>query len=102
MLHCWIWFDIAVDDDAEWTEGDGGRVQEGAETVGEAFAKGGKSEVRVSQQLQNRKDSGQHGKERIGGQFAFPWPGKTIVRPSMPLITLINRYIILRSYVIDD
>lgn len=72
MLHCWIWFDIAVDDDAEGTEGDGGRVQEGAETVGEAFAKGGKSKVRVSQQLQNRKDSGQHGKERIGGQFAFP------------------------------
>lgn len=89
-----MWFEIAVNDDVERAKGDGGRVQKGAETMGEAFAEGWKSKVRVPQQLQNRTNRGEHGKERIGGQFAFPWPGKTIVVLSMS-ITVMNSYIIL-------
>lgn len=92
-MHTWIWFEIAVNDDVERAKGDGGRIQKGAETMGEAFAEGWKSKVRVPQQLQNRTNRGEHGKERIGGQFAFPWPGKTIVL-SMS-ITVMNSYIIL-------
>lgn len=35
-----MWFEIAVNDDVERAKGDGGRVQKGAETMGEAFAEG--------------------------------------------------------------
>lgn len=96
-----MWFEIAVNDDVERAKGDGGRVQKGAETMGEAFAEGWKSKVRVPQQLQNRTNRGEHGKERIGGQFAFPWPGKTIV--VLLYVDYSNEQLHhSHSYVIDD
>lgn len=67
---------IAVDDDPEGAQGNGRCVQEGTEAMGETPTEGWESKVGVSQQLQDRTNRGEHGEERLGGQFSLAGPGE--------------------------
>lgn len=69
---------IAVDDDPEGAQGNGRCVQEGAKAMGETPTEGREGKVGVSQQLQDRAYRGEHGEERLGGQFSLAGSGEHV------------------------
>lgn len=90
---------IAVDDDPEGAQGNGRCIQEGAEAMGETPTEGREGKVGVSQQLQDRANRGEHGEERLGGQFSLAGSGErrhnTLYISRTHITSLVTRNVLL-------
>lgn len=90
---------IVVDDDPEGAQGNGRCVQEGAKAMGKTPTEGREGKVGISQQLQDRAYRGEHGEERLGGQFSLAGSGEHVtihcIIPRTHITSLVTRNVLL-------